>query len=278
MTHFGELWLDIAHAVLPVMQRYRRDTTGLSISQKRDGTLLTAADLEVQDLIVDALLRYDPLAEIVAEEGFAKLAGDNFPERLWVIDPIDGTSQFADNSSVEFCSVVAVLEAGWPAACMILAPELRPGRAPLLITSPGEGRAVLLDGVPAAPAPRTQNVAATRSRTAPVAPIESAAVLAGFAVKTSGTSQTLDMARTALDLTSATGLSSFRWFVASNQLLWDAAAGLTLAGAGGRLARDPLGNALDLNGINILGPAAPRIPGTIVATPEDLAWIVAHMV
>jgi 3'(2'), 5'-bisphosphate nucleotidase len=170
---------------------------------------------------------------------------------------------------------VALLEYGRPTGCMVLAPELGAGRTPLLLTvSPPDGR-VHVDGVVAAPAPGTGAVSATRSSRRPPGAIERAARSRGIAVKTRATSQTLDMARTVLDLEPVCGIASFRAFVAEGQLVWDAAAGLALAAAMGRSAIDAAGRPLvPLAGGALAGPA-PRLASTIVAEPRDQAWMLA---
>ncbi len=72
-------------------QRYRF-TSALEIEQKGDKDLVTEVDRESERLIVNHLLHSFPTYNVVAEEG-RYLQGDS-PFR-WIIDPIDGTTNYA---------------------------------------------------------------------------------------------------------------------------------------------------------------------------------------
>jgi len=272
-----ELWNDIVDRVLPVMSWYRANLASMATVRKPDGTLLCEADLTVQELVIDILHHYDPCAQIVAEESANTLTEADASGRVWVVDPIDGSSQFVDPQLTEFCSVVAVLEAGDPVACMILAPELGTGRAPVLLTWNGDGQPPLLCGEPAKPARRTSLVSATRSSRDPATPVEVLAVRAGLKPKTRATSQSLDMARATIDLELDTGLKSFRWFAAARQLLWDSVAGMALAKATGRMVVDIFGNSIIPVDSSIISNSTPTVPTTLVAVPDDIDWILAHL-
>lgn len=74
--------------------------SGLAVESKGHLDLVTAADREVERLIVDRLRTLFPDDGIVAEEGSAQ---ESRSGRFWVIDPIDGTFNFvrgADQWSV----------------------------------------------------------------------------------------------------------------------------------------------------------------------------------
>lgn len=275
MAHYGDLWSEITAAVLPAMCAYRASVAAMPVRHKPDGTAVCEADKAIQDLIISILSRHDSRAGIVAEEGSPALDEAVASGRIWVVDPIDGTSQFLDPRRVEFCSVVAVLEAGVPVACMVLAPELGRGRVPVLLTADGEGRPPMLSGEPAEPAQRTQLVSTTRRSASAVSRFEALATRTGLVAKTRPTSQTLDMARTAVDLERATGLASFRWFAATRQLLWDAVAGMALARAAGRVVADAVGTSIAPIAPCIIASSDPRINSTIIATQSDIDWIVA---
>ena len=59
-------------------------------TRKEDRTLVTDADLEIEDLLVDCLKRTYPDHGIVGEEGTNEVCGDY----VWAIDPLDGTRAF----------------------------------------------------------------------------------------------------------------------------------------------------------------------------------------
>lgn len=69
--------------------RFRRV---MHISGKGPGDIVTTADVEVQALIARRLRRAFPTHGILAEEGLDATAGT---EWRWIVDPLDGTKNFA---------------------------------------------------------------------------------------------------------------------------------------------------------------------------------------
>jgi myo-inositol-1(or 4)-monophosphatase len=66
----------------------------LTVSKKGDINLVTEADLASEALIVERIKSYYPKHAILAEEsGEAKIDGGS--EWKWIIDPLDGTTNFA---------------------------------------------------------------------------------------------------------------------------------------------------------------------------------------
>ncbi len=63
---------------------------GVQVSAKRDGTPVTEADRAVERLLRDRLAAARPDDALLGEE-LGRL-GDS--ERVWILDPIDGTSSF----------------------------------------------------------------------------------------------------------------------------------------------------------------------------------------
>jgi len=78
--------------------------------EKRRADLVTAADLESQRLILAALRREFPADDFKAEEDAARLTG---AERLWLIDPLDGTANYAHGYPVS-CVSIGLLRRGRP--------------------------------------------------------------------------------------------------------------------------------------------------------------------
>ena len=66
--------------------------TRVKATLKDDQTVVTAADLEVQELLVEALIKHYPEDGIVAEEEGMRKSTES--GRYWIIDPIDGTLPF----------------------------------------------------------------------------------------------------------------------------------------------------------------------------------------
>jgi len=92
------------------------------IQKKTDGSLVTTVDPAVETLLSDRLRRLLPGAHILGEEAAAEdptrldlLKSSEKP--IWVIDPLDGTSNFAAGRP-EFAMIVALVQhnktlAGW---------------------------------------------------------------------------------------------------------------------------------------------------------------------
>ncbi|MBM2810866.1 MAG: Inositol-phosphate phosphatase [Chloroflexi bacterium] len=79
----------------------------LHIRHKGEIDLVTEADEAAERLIVDEIQRHFPTDSVLAEEG---TTGGDDGERLWIIDPLDGTTNFAHNYPV--FSVSIALEVG----------------------------------------------------------------------------------------------------------------------------------------------------------------------
>lgn len=82
----------------------------VSYKQKRRADLLTIADLESQKTILAAITKNFPGDDFKAEENSEKLTGADY---LWVIDPLDGTTNFAHGYPVS-CVSIGVLRNGEP--------------------------------------------------------------------------------------------------------------------------------------------------------------------
>lgn len=105
-----------------VMKRYRRG--GTTATQKADRSPLTAADLESDRLIVDALRALDPSIPIISEEGgIPDYEVRRAWKRFWLVDPLDGTKEFLKRSD-DFTVNIALIEDAAPALGVVLAPAL----------------------------------------------------------------------------------------------------------------------------------------------------------
>ena len=99
-----------------------RRARGLSVHRKADGSPVSDGDLDVDALLCKALLDARPNYGWLSEEtpdDPARLT----VERLFIVDPIDGTSAYIKNKPW-FAVSVAVVEAGSPIAGVIFAPAL----------------------------------------------------------------------------------------------------------------------------------------------------------
>ena len=92
----------------------------LEINKKNDGSIVTNADFAAQDLFAERIQVIDPGCSFWGEEG-------DFPEevseRLWVCDPVDGTSNFAYGQPY-WGTTLALIENGEVQLGCIHLPEL----------------------------------------------------------------------------------------------------------------------------------------------------------
>ena len=75
--------------------RVERDNSNLEVSHKRDVELLTSADLQSEKLIHAEIKGAFPDHDILAEEFSPELEGSGTERPLWIVDPIDGTVNYA---------------------------------------------------------------------------------------------------------------------------------------------------------------------------------------
>ncbi len=81
--------------------------------------LLTEYDLRAEELVLQRIQERDPGATILAEESGWHGEGDD----MWVVDPLDGTTNFAHGLPI-FCISIAHLRNGQPDAGVVYAPIL----------------------------------------------------------------------------------------------------------------------------------------------------------
>ena len=73
--------------------------------KKADHDILTEADTQSEEAILGLIKKYFPDHAVLAEESGAD---QKISEYLWVVDPLDGTINFA-NGLDEFCVSIALL-------------------------------------------------------------------------------------------------------------------------------------------------------------------------
>ena len=99
--------VEIAKEAGAIARRYFRKSYMLDIREKTPGELLTAADLAVDQFINGRISNLFPDDRILSEES----AGGGGGGDLWVIDPIDGTANFARGIG-HFAISIAFLSGG----------------------------------------------------------------------------------------------------------------------------------------------------------------------
>lgn len=277
----GRLWAELGQDIGAKLGGFRSRLAELDITEKEDRTLLTEADTAVQEMIVQRVREFEPAAHIVAEESGGeqwRSGSEPLPERIWVIDPIDGTAQFVREDSIEYCSVIVVLEDLEPAHALVVAPELGVGRSSLVLTASRADGTVTVNGNPAQinKGDSTRPAASvTRSGETLPRPFEQVMTAAGYSLKTRTTSQTLDMVRTALDLSALTDDPvRFDLFFRTEQKIWDGLAGLCFGATTGLRHADLSGSPRVPVGPEILARSEPTFTSTVMGIPEAVAWFV----
>ncbi|WP_226595699.1 3'(2'),5'-bisphosphate nucleotidase CysQ [Marinobacter nauticus] len=105
-----------------VLHIYQSD---FKVNYKEDHSPITAADIASHDIIVKGLRQISRDIPIFSEEG------EEIPweerkkwRRFWLIDPIDGTKDFAQRTG-EFTVNIAMIEDGEPVMGVVTAPALK---------------------------------------------------------------------------------------------------------------------------------------------------------
>jgi myo-inositol-1(or 4)-monophosphatase len=88
------------------------------IQSKGVQDIVTDADFAAQAAIVDVIRWYDPHAAILSEEG---IEPDPNARLIWVVDPLDGTTNYARRLPM-FSTSIAVVKDGQPMAGVIYDP------------------------------------------------------------------------------------------------------------------------------------------------------------
>ncbi|MFO7951621.1 MAG: inositol monophosphatase family protein [Bacillota bacterium] len=91
----------------------------ISISEKAANNLVTEADLAAQEIITGIIQEHFPEHSIIAEEG--DLRAKSNASNLWIIDPLDGTNNFA-HTIPHFCISIAYASKGQVMAGIVYDP------------------------------------------------------------------------------------------------------------------------------------------------------------
>ena len=122
--------LDLARAVGEQIARIR--TEGLETSRKADRSLVTRADHEADAALREGLSRLLPAAWLSEET--ADTADRVTHERVWIVDPLDGTKEFVEGLP-EYGVAIALAEHGEP----VLAVVHNPATADMFWAVKGQG-------------------------------------------------------------------------------------------------------------------------------------------
>jgi 3'(2'), 5'-bisphosphate nucleotidase len=112
--------LDIVTKAGKILEKYWNAT--LNIETKLDGSIVTQADLEVNEFLTQNLTNVYPVP-IISEEKIPDWEVRKEYKDYWLIDPLDGTLEFI-NRFGDFCICVAYMREQRPICGIIHAPAL----------------------------------------------------------------------------------------------------------------------------------------------------------
>ncbi len=108
--------LDAGRRILDV---YERD---FEVTEKGDGSPLTAADRAAQDVIAAGLRLLAPDIPLLSEESAAVAFEERRAwDRFWLVDPLDGTREFVSRNG-EFTVNIALIDTGRPVLGVVYVP------------------------------------------------------------------------------------------------------------------------------------------------------------
>jgi myo-inositol-1(or 4)-monophosphatase len=119
LQNFLEIATEAALAAGAIINHHRDKLEGQIQAKGRPGDLVTIADRESETRIVEILQRHLPTHSILAEE--TGKYGSSDAEFLWVIDPLDGTTNYAHQYPFSAVSI-GLLVAGVPTVGVIYDP------------------------------------------------------------------------------------------------------------------------------------------------------------
>jgi myo-inositol-1(or 4)-monophosphatase len=96
-----------AREAADIIQYGARNLERLTIDSKGPGDYVTDIDRNAETAIVDVLLGAFPNHGIVGEEGSGTSRGDPKSEYIWIIDPLDGTTNFL-HGVPQYCVSIAL--------------------------------------------------------------------------------------------------------------------------------------------------------------------------
>ncbi|MBV9783542.1 MAG: 3'(2'),5'-bisphosphate nucleotidase CysQ [Acidisphaera sp.] len=96
---------------------------GFDVLRKHDASPVTEADHAAEALIVEGLRNASPGIPVIAEEEVAGGRIDAPAEQFWLVDPLDGTREFARGND-EFTVNIGLVRAGRAALGVVAVPAL----------------------------------------------------------------------------------------------------------------------------------------------------------
>lgn len=141
MSDIEAVLRDALQAGGEVLKRYSGGLEPGEIYHKHEIDLVTKADLESEERILDVIQKAFPKHAILSEEGGVVSTDSPADSPFWVIDPLDGTTNFSHGFPI-YCISIACLEGGKP----VVGGVYDPTRDELFIATAGGG--ATLNGKP----------------------------------------------------------------------------------------------------------------------------------
>jgi len=114
-----ELAAGLARDAAGAIEAVRR--AGFVIERKGDASPVTAADRLAEGIITEGLRAATPDLPVVAEEACADGDIPALSEKFWLVDPLDGTREFAAGRE-DYVVCIALIEQGRPVLGVLAAP------------------------------------------------------------------------------------------------------------------------------------------------------------
>ena len=106
--------IELCSVVMEEVLSLYRQPENWQVEQKADGSPLTRADLLANDLLVRGLKKISPEMPLISEElPFPDISSRRKFQKMWMIDPIDGTYGFV-NKTGDFTINIALIEENTP--------------------------------------------------------------------------------------------------------------------------------------------------------------------
>jgi len=126
-------------ALMSLWPGSRNGGQALTITAKNDGTFVSQADIKSNQIILDGISRLYPDDAMLSEESVHDISALKKASRVWVVDPLDGTSSFIAGRD-DFSILVALVEDKTPTHGVMYFPARG-----LLVTAE-HGRGAYLNG------------------------------------------------------------------------------------------------------------------------------------
>lgn len=117
-----------------IINRASLDLDSVKVSEKRHNDFVTEVDKAAEDAIIDMLLSAYPDHRVLAEESGDSANASSESEYIWIIDPLDGTTNFI-HGFPQYCVSIALQHQGVLSQAVIYDPT----RNDLFTASKGGG-------------------------------------------------------------------------------------------------------------------------------------------